>query len=165
MAKRRVPAIMPTGRGFTLVELIVTMIIVGILAVAVIPRFANRTDFDSRGFYDGTLSILQYAQKSAVAQRRQVCVTFTAASVTLTIASLFGGACDTNLTGPNGASPYTMPSTPTAGVAFVTPPANFSFLPSGAASPLALAGQTISVTGMPGKLITVDAVTGYVYSN
>lgn len=62
-------------RGFTLVELIVTMIVVGILAVAVIPRFADQSGFDARGFRDGTLSVLRYAQKSAVAQRRQVCGT------------------------------------------------------------------------------------------
>lgn len=155
----RVPAVMPTERGFTLVELIVTMIVVGVLAVAVIPRFANRTDFDARGFYDGTLSILQYAQKSAVAQRRQVCIGFGAADVTLTIASVFGGACNADLTGPNGGAPYSLPI-PT-GVAFVVQPANFSFLPSGAAS----AARTISVTGMTGKVITVDRETGYVYSN
>lgn len=157
--KSRVPAVMPTERGFTLVELIVTMIVVGILAVAVIPRFANRTDFDARGFYDGTLGILHYAQKSAVAQRRQVCVSFSAAGVALMIASVFGGPCDADLTGPNGVAPYALPI-PT-GVAFVVPPADFSFLPSGAAS----AAPTISVTGMTGKVITVDAVTGYVYSN
>ena len=46
-------------RGFTLVELIVTMIVVGILAVAVIPRFADRSGFDARGFHDGVLSVLR----------------------------------------------------------------------------------------------------------
>lgn len=159
MAERRVPAVKPTERGFTLVELIITMIVIGILAVAVIPRFANRTDFDARGFYDGTLSILQYAQKSAVAQRREVCVGFSAAGVALTIASVFDGPCNANLTGPNGVAPYALPIP--AGVGFVVQPANFSFLPSGAAS----GAPTISVTGMTGKVITVDAVTGYVYSN
>ena len=157
MVERRVPAVKPTERGFTLVELIVTLIVVGILAVTVIPRFANRTDFDARGFYDGTLSILRYAQKSAVAQRRQVCVAFGAASVTLMIDTNFGdGTCLTPLTGPNGVAPYAVAAQP--GVTFAPTPTNFAFLPSGAAS----LGQTFSVNGLPGRTITVVATTGYV---
>ena len=38
--------------GFTLVELIVTLVILGIIAVVAIPRFTARNSFDSRGFYD-----------------------------------------------------------------------------------------------------------------
>ena len=144
-------------RGFTLVELIVTMIVVGILAVAVIPRFADRSGFDARGFHDGVLSVLRYAQKSAVAQRRPVCVTFGAGSVTLRIASTWGGACDKSLTGPNGVTPYALAAPATSG--FVAQPADFSFLPSGGAS----AGQVINVTGMPASPIIVVAATGYVY--
>ena len=159
MAGNRVSVGAPTERGFTLVELIVILIVVGILAVAVVPRFANRTDFDARGFYDGTAALLRYAQKSAVAQRRQVCVAFGGAAITLTIASAFGGACNTDLAGPNGASPYSL-NIP-AGIAFAAAPSDFSFLPSGAAS----AGQTISLTQYPGQTLTVDAVTGNVYSN
>ena len=144
-------------RGFTLVELIVTMIVVGILAVAVIPRFADRSGFDARGFHDGVLSVLRYAQKSAVAQRRQVCVTFGAGSVTLRIASAWGGACNTNLAGPDGSAPYSIAAL--AGSGFVAQPADFSFLPSGAAS----ADRVINVKGMPASPINVVAATGYVY--
>ena len=144
-------------RGFTLVELIVTMIVVGILAVAVIPRFADQSAFDARGFRDGTLAVLRYAQKSAVAQRRQVCVTFGAGSVSLRIASVWGGACNTDLAGPDGKTQYSIAAPATSG--FVAQPADFSFLPSGEAS----ANRVISVTGMPGNPINVVAATGYVY--
>jgi MSHA pilin protein MshC len=146
-------------QGFTMIELIVVMIIVAILAVAVIPRFASRSDFDARGFYDGTLSVLRYAQKSAVAQRRNVCVGFGVATLSLTIASAFGGACDTPLTGPNGVAPYAL--TAPAGVAFAALPADFVFLSSGAAS----LGQAFSVSNYPGKTITIVASTGYVQEN
>ena len=144
-------------RGFTLVELVVTMIVLGILAITILPRFADRGAFDARGFRDGTLSVLRYAQKSAVAQRRQVCVTFGAGSVSLRIASVWGGACNTDLTGPDGVAPYSIAAPPTSG--FVAQPADFSFLPSGAAS----ANRVISVTGMPANPINVVAATGYVY--
>ncbi len=145
------------NRGFTLVELIVTMIVVGTLAIAVIPRFADQAGFDARGFRDGTLSVLRYAQKSAVAQRRQVCVTFGAGSVTLRIASDWGGACDTDLAGPEGTTPYSIAAPATSG--FVAQPADFNFRPSGAAS----ADRVINVKGMPASPINVVAATGYVF--
>lgn len=145
--------------GFTLVELVVTMIVIGILAVAVMPRFADRTGFDARGFYDATASILRYAQKSAVAQRRTVCVAFSAGLVTLTAGTTFGAACSVGLPGPDGSSAYALNAP--SGVSFSPTPANFSFLPSGAAS----AGQSFGVTGLTGRSITVHATTGYVQQN
>lgn len=146
--------------GFTLVELVVTLVVVGILAITALPRFANRADFDARGFFDGTLSILRYAQKSAVAQRRMVCVAFGAdSSVTLSVAANFGGACDTPLAGPNGVAPYALVAP--AGVGFAAVPGSFNFQPSGAAS----LGQNISVANLPGRSITVVAATGYVQEN
>jgi MSHA pilin protein MshC len=156
----RKPGTAQIERGFTLVELIVTMIVIGILAVTMMPRFANTAVFRERRFYDATLAILRYAQKSAVAQRRIVCVTFAAnSSITLTIDTNFndGGACQTPLTGPAGGAPHTL--APTADVTFTAVPANFTFLPSGAAS----ADRVMTVSGMPATPITVVAATGNVF--
>jgi len=69
--------------GFTLIELIMVIVMLGILAVFAAPRMFNSEDFYARGFHDETLALLRYAQKTAIAQRRTVCVDFSASSITL----------------------------------------------------------------------------------
>jgi MSHA pilin protein MshC len=134
------------ARGFTLIELILVIMITGILAVAVAPRFFDRKVFESRGFHDETLAALRYAQKQAVAQRRTVCVAFTADTVTLTIVQNAGSSdCITaaavqNLTGPTGISPFQIAAK--SGVTFTATPANFSF--NGLGQP-----QPFNATGLP----------------
>ncbi len=65
------------GRGFTLVELVVVMVVIGILAFTAMPRFFDEA-FSQRGVHDGIRSALEYARRSAVASRRYVCATTTA---------------------------------------------------------------------------------------
>lgn len=151
--------------GFTLVELISVMIIIAILAVVAMPRLFEKSAFDARSFSDQTLAILRYAQKSAIAQRRTVCVTFSAenvapATVTLTIAPTFDSACSNDgLTGPNGIKPYKI--TAPDGVSFSTLNPNTatnSFSPLGQAK----VGQDIQVSGIP-NIITIERETGYVH--
>ena len=66
----------PCESGFTLVELVVILIVTGILAVAVVPRFFGN-EFEERGFHDGLKAALQHARHMAIASRRYVCVTNT----------------------------------------------------------------------------------------
>lgn len=153
-------------RGFTLIELILVIVVLGVLAVFAAPRLLSTGDFYARGFHDETLGLLRYAQKTAIAQRRTVCVALTTsadsppnASASLTLASAAGSAlCDTPLTGPTGGAAMI---TARSGVDFS---ASTSFNFNGLGQPSAV--QSIQVTNASvamGKPIVVEADTGYVH--
>jgi MSHA pilin protein MshC len=148
-------------RGFTLVELVMTIVILGIIAAVAAPRFFDNNVFQSRGFADQVQATLRYAQKEAIAQHRNVCVTFTLpapSAITLRIASLSGAAspCDTNLISPTG-GPYVI--TAPAGIVFAVLPTAFNFDALGRPN----VAQTINITGATNS-ITIEPETGYVHS-
>lgn len=86
---------MKRSSGFTLVELITIVMILGILAVVAIPRM-NSAEYRTQEFRDKAVSALRYAQKSAVSHRRMVCVTFTATTVNLVMDTNSDLVCDNN---------------------------------------------------------------------
>ena len=140
--------------GFTLTEMIVVVILLGILAATAAPLLST-TVIDEVRFYNETQAFLRYAQKTAISQRRNVCVAFTAKTVTATVSPAFGGACSTALDGPGGVSPYAATAQNNAG--FTAVPTAITFDASGAPNN----PQTLLLSGS--SSIVVESGSGYVH--
>lgn len=154
---------MKRAAGFTLVELIMVLVMLGVLAAVAVPRMATN-EFRAIEFRDKAISALRYAQKTATSHRRLVCVTFTDSTVTLTIALANPAvACGDPLVLPDGNSNIVQ-SGDTANAVFNPVPSALFFQPDGRGTSdaagttvvsvnLAIAGQTaINVVGATGHV-------------
>ncbi len=132
---------MGNQRGFTLVELITVIVIIGILAVAAAPRFFDKDVFQARGAADQVIAALRYGQKVAIAQHRAV---------------------DVNLS--SGANPQCDSMLVASAVSCVIPngvavsPAKITFEALGRRVPNAATTVVVGTT-----TITIEAETGYVH--
>jgi MSHA pilin protein MshC len=163
--------------GFTLVELIIVMVVIGVLGAVAAPRFFQRQGFDAVTYADQVRSVIRYGQKLAIAQNRNVFVRLDGASVALcydapgTCAQRVQPASGTNsgssatLQRCGNATAWACEGVP-AGLSITAHP-NFFFDPSG--EPFLAAGgslptQTVAVTGDGlNHNVIVTTQTGYVY--
>jgi MSHA pilin protein MshC len=142
--------------GFTLIELIMVIILIGVIAVFAMPRFADRTAFETRGFVDQTVAALGYARKMAVASGRNVCVSATSGGnvLSMTMATLRGMAQTCSMPEvSNPAAKWQRPSGVSYGSALAT-----TFGGDGSAAP----AVTFTVSGDSTYTIVVES-TGYVH--
>lgn len=144
--------------GYTIVELIVTLVIVGIVAAVAIPRFASKDTFESRGFYDRATATVRYAQKLAIAQRRAVFVCVNAPAVG-DISVSHAAGCAAQLTDTSGVALRV--SAPSGVV--LSPTTSFSFT-SGLGQVAAQVTITLAKAGDPARAIVVENDTGYVHN-
>ena len=141
--------------GFTLVELVMMMVIIGILAVVALPRMDTGV-YRVLEFHDKTVAALRYAQKPAPSPRRMVCVAFTASTVTLTIDHDKSGACDGQPLILAGGNSNVVQSGDPVNAVFNPVPVDFNFLSDGTG-----ADRSLAIAGQPA--ITVVGTTGSVY--
>jgi MSHA pilin protein MshC len=148
------------GRGFTLPELVMMIVVVGILAVVMAPRFISWRGFASRGFYDEAQAVVRYAQKTAIAWRRSIVVCVSATEVRA-ISNIDCNAPAT-LTHPTSGAP--LKSTAPDGVTLSnTAGPSFSFDGLGRPSAPATITLTSTITDDPARQIVVESQTGYVH--
>jgi len=149
------------GRGFTMVELIVVMVLIGVLGAIGLSRFFDRRAFDASAAAEQSLAMLRYAQKLAIAQRRDVFVRFDGTNMRL----CYAAACAPNdLVLMPGGGTGVSPSPYTGAVNLLY----FDGLgrPFNAGNRAALPNLTFKAAGSTGAPdIYVAAETGYVSSS
>jgi MSHA pilin protein MshC len=150
--------------GFTLIELITVMVIVGVMAVAVLPRMTDFSWFAQRGVYDQARSALRYARGMAIAQRRWVQVTDQGGGLMLSACNGLGSdGCDADTAACT--LPVLDPATgQSLSVAGITHDSGYSgqFYFDCEGRPRSVAG-TITYTVPGGYSFQVEPETGYVH--
>lgn len=162
---------MNAQRGFTFFEIVWVMVITGILAVVTVPKLFKTSEFAARGARDFIASSVRYAQKSAIAMRRNVCVSIAGSTITSTYASSAGSgqacAAGNTLANPANGLPMNDPSNALPSGATVVGAPSIAFdamgrpLAVGTLVPLA-ATLSISVTSYA-LAVVVEAETGLVH--
>lgn len=64
---------MRTSGGFTLIELVATIIVIGVLAVTVLPRFSDRSGVAEYALRDQLIALAQEAQQRAMFDHSGAC--------------------------------------------------------------------------------------------
>jgi MSHA pilin protein MshC len=92
------------ARGFTLVELIVVMVIVGILGSVAAARFFERTGFDAASYAEQAKALVRYGQKIAIAQQRNVFVLLDGGRIALCYQGTSNCALADRVSAPSGSN-------------------------------------------------------------
>ena len=137
------------NNGFTLVELITVMVLLGVLAVVGSAKFFGQSSFSDTRYHQEVLSAFRYAQKIAIASQCDVVITLGANSYALTYSG--SASCTGNVKHPSGQGNYS-----DSGTSDISPVSTYTFDASGGGSP----SGSFTVGG---RTITVEAVTGYVH--
>lgn len=87
-----------TPRGFTLVELVMVIVVIGILAVTVVPKMLDLTVWRLKAFGDEVVAQSLSMERLALAQRRSILATIAPTGITFTYVS--GGATVASLPCP-----------------------------------------------------------------
>lgn len=139
------------NHGFTLVELVTVILILGVLAVVGSSKFFNNSTFKDTQYHQELISAFRYAQKVAVASQCPVRISITANSYALT----YSGACSGNVKHPADQSPFAESGISST---MTTTSNSFTYDAKGNISPAA--GGTINVGAFT---VFIESETGFVH--
>ncbi|MEQ8288105.1 MAG: type II secretion system protein [Gammaproteobacteria bacterium] len=143
--------------GFTLIELVVTIIVLGIIAAYVVPRL-NLLSIQNQGYFDLAKSTIRYGQKRAIATGCIVNININTAACNLSWVGCAGNSSITNPATNN--NNFCLDSTPEGSVSNGV----FRFDPIGrpmnTGNTVLVSAQDISVGT---RTIRVEAQTGFVH--
>jgi len=131
--------------GFTLVELIVVILIVGILSISIAPRFFGVSSYEDRKAADELSTAFRHTQQLAMNRGGNVQLILTASNFTVQLAD------GTALQSPAGAKPYQINFPPNVAI---SPAVTITYDRLGRPS----AGATITLGS---QTVTVEQETGY----
>lgn len=146
--------------GFTLIELVTCIVILGVLVAVTGPRFLSYQPFQERGYIDEVAASMRYAQRVAVASACDVQFTVGVASYTAKQRSAAGGTC--SAAGAWSTAVSRGDSTPLSGAApagvTMSPATQMIFSPQGAVSSgpppaLSVGAFTLSVDAGSGLVV------------
>lgn len=149
-------------KGFTLVELVVVIAVMGVMVAIATPRFTNGDIFETRGDAGLLSSTLRYAQKTAIAQRKNVYVLHTNA-VPDVVRLCFDTACNQAVISPETAAAYVFTSARNVDISATNTSLGFDAL--GRAVPNAASSYTVTNRKNNNQSVTIsiEANTGYIH--
>jgi len=142
------------NQGFTLVELVTVMIILGIMSVVVGAKFFDNSTFKDTQYHQEILSAFRYAQKIAIASRCDIVITLGANNYSISYSGNSGGtSCSGFVQHPAGRGNYS-----DTGTSLITPTPVYTYNSQGIAT--STGAYSFSVGG---HNITIEPITGYVH--
>ena len=148
--------------GFTIIELVIVIVIIGIVSAVSAPRFFNLQSFEERGYYDEVISAIRYAHKTALASGCNYRVSVNSTGYDITKHSNCSSGTFSAITNPatgsasgfNGTKPTNINVTGT-----------FSFYYDNNGQPNDLLGNPMTTTSISiaSRNITIESYTGFAH--
>lgn len=148
--------------GFTLVELVVVIALTGVMVAVAVPKFANGDIFETRGDAGLLSSTLRYAQKTAIAQRRNVYVILNNA-VPDTVSLCFDTACNQAVINPETTAAYVFTSSKNVDITSDNASVGFDALGRVVPNSTVNYKATNKKNNAQSVTVTVEADTGYIH--
>lgn len=155
------------SHGFTLVELILTITILGVISLIAIPKFFDQATFDERFYYDDLLAASRYASKLAIGSGCAVRLSVSGSGYSLTQDSNCNFSSpnyNLNVLRPDDSAVYANTDVPSS-LTITTDQATIIFWPNHQVvngSGTAISTATIQLAGERTRQIIINGGSGYV---